>query len=372
MRKRIIKAVFLAIVIAVSSLTPTLKAMEALGGDVCPAMERKFIDHGSEAFEEENFDVFESLLFEDKGELEENPYACALSWNICGIKECSIASKDTIGTNIIQWSKENSIELDVSTGTFKLVTVEFNDEKWQFILCNNTENLNDYGKPTMPYRKLLIPLNDAEVVDVRVEEECMEEFFEVDILPGFKPLPLGSSYLNELDVKAYLEKYFYADLSIYPSDKAFPSNTVTYETVVHGGNRILVLKVFPFKFYPTQFKIGVFDINIKIELKPTFRSLQFSSSLLQEEDPGYVIVTPSTFSSAVESLAAWKEQLGFSVQKTTLEYIYNNFPGRDKPEKLREFIKESYYTNGSEYYLLVGDCDVCPARARARAQWARV
>lgn len=362
MRKRIIKAVFLAIVIVVSSLTPTLKAMEALGGDVCPAMEREFIDHGSEAFEEENFDVFESLLFEDKGELEENPYACALLWNICGIKECSIASKDTIGTNIIQWNKENSIELDVSTGTFKLVTVDFNDKKWQFILCNNTENLNDYGKPTMPYRKLMIPLNDAEVVDVRVEEECMEEFFKVDILPGFKPLPLGSSYLNELDAKSYLEKYFYADLSIYQSDKAFPSSTVTYETVVHGGNRILVLKVFPFKFYPTRFKIGVFDINIKIELKPTFRSLQFSSSLLQEEDPGYVIVTPSAFSSAVESLATWKEQIGFSVQITTLEYIYNNFPGRDKPEKLREFIKESYYTNGPEYYLLVGDCDVCPAR----------
>jgi len=363
MRKRIFQAVFLAIVILVSSsLTPSLKAMEALGGDVSPAVERKFIDHGSEASEGKNFDILESLLFEDKSEFEENPYACTLLWKICGIKECSILSKDTIGTNIIQWNRENSIELDVSTSTFKLVTVEFKDEEWQFILCNNTENLNCYGKPTMPYKKLLIPLNDTEVVDVKVEEECTKEFFKVNILPGFKPLPLGSSYLNGLDANSYFEKYFYSDPSFYQSDRAFPSSTVTYETVVHGSNKILVLKVFPFKFYPTRSKIRVFNINIKIELKPTFQGMQFSSSLLQEEDPGYVIVTPSAFSSAVESLATWKEQLGFSVQKTTLEYVYNNFPGRDKPEKLREFIKESYYTNGTEYYLLVGDCDICPAR----------
>lgn len=363
MRKRVFQAVFLAIVILVSSLTIPSRAVEVLGGNSCSAEEREFVDHVSEVFEGENFDVSESLLFGGEGEFEENPYACSPSWKICGIRECSITSKDIIGTNIIQWNGENSIELDVSTGTFKLVTVEFKDKKWQFILCNNTENLNDYGKPTMPYKKLLIPLNDAEVVDVRVEEECMEEFFKVDILPGFKPLPLGSSYLNELDAKSYLEKYFYADSSIYQSDKAFPSSTVTYETVVHGSNRILVLKVFPFKFYPTRSKIGAFDIHINIELsKPLFGSMRFTSSLLQEEDPGYVIVTPSAFSSGVESFATWKEQLGFSVQKTTLEYIYNNFPGRDKAEKLREFIKESYYTNGSEYYLLVGDCDVCPAR----------
>lgn len=363
MRKRIFQAVLLAIVILVSSsLTPSLKAIEALGGDVCPAVERKFIDHGSEASEGENFDVFESLLFEDKSEFEENPYASTLLWKICGIKECSIFSKDTVGTNVVQWKRENSIELNVSTNTFKLVTVEFKDEEWQVILCNNTENLNCYGKPTMPYKKLLIPLNDTEVMDVKVEEECTKEFFKVNILPGFKPLPLGSSYLNGLDAKSYFEKYFYSDPSFYQSDRAFPSSTVTYETVVHGSNRILVLKVFPFKFYPTRSKIRVFDINIKIELEPAFQGMQFTSSLLQEEDPGYVIVTTSAFSSAVESLATWKEQLGFSVQKTTLEYVYNNFPGRDAPEKLREFIKESYYTNGTEYYLLVGDCDICPAR----------
>jgi len=360
MGKRIFQVVFLAIAILISSLTTPFKAMEVLVGNSCPAEEREFVDHGLEA---SDFDVSESLLFEGEGELAENPYACSLLWKVCGIRECNIPSKDTIGTNITQWNRENSIELDVSTGTFKLVTVEFKDKEWQLILCNNTENLNDYGKPTMPYKKLLIPLNDAEVVDVEVEEECTKEFFKVDILPGFKPLPLGSSYLKGLDAKSYFGKHFYADPSIYQSDGAFPSSTITYETVVQGSNRILVLKVFPFKFYPTRSKIGVFDIHINIELsKPAFGSMRFSSSLLQEEDPGYVIVTPSAFSSAVESLATWKEQLGFSVQKTTLEYIYNNFPGRDKAEKLREFIKESYYTNGSEYYLLVGDCDVCPAR----------
>lgn len=361
MRKSIFQAVFLLIIILIPSLITPLKAMRALDGNICPSMDREFADITSEAYEGEN-SAYENLLFKDKSKSIENPYAFTLLSTVCEVKECSVYSKDTVGTNIIQWNSENSIELNISTGTFKLVTVEFKDEKWQFVLCNNTENLNDYGKPTMPYKKLLIPLNDADVVDVKVEETCTDEFFKVDILPGFKPLPVGSSYLNGLDAKSYYEKYFHLDSSIYQSDRAFPSDTVTYETVMQRNNRILVLKIFPFKFYPTLSKIEVFDIHIKVELSnPTFGSMQFSSSL-QQEDPRYVIVTPSAFSSAVESLATWKEQIGFSVQKTTLEYIYNNFPGRDKPEKLREFIKESYYTNGSEYYLLVGDCDVCPAR----------
>jgi len=352
--------VLLVIIILVASFP--LKAIE-VGGKIFPAEGKESTDHILEASEGENFDVLDSMLLKGENEFAENPYRYAPLWKICGIRECDIPSRDTVGTNVTQWNKEKTIKLKVSTGAFKLVTIEFKDKKWQLILCNNTKNLNNYGKPTVPYKKLLIPLNDNEVVDVEVEEECTKDFLKVDILPGFKPLPLGSSYLNGLDAKSYFEKYFYIDPSIYRSDRAFPPRTVTYETIVHGNNRILVLKVFPFRFYPTRSKIEVFDIHINITLSETaFGGMRFSSSSLQQEDPKYVIVTPSAFSSAVESFATWKEQLGFSVQKTTLEYIYNNFPGRDKAEKLREFIKESYYTNGSEYYLLVGDSDVCPAR----------
>jgi hypothetical protein len=362
MRKRVFQAVFLLIAIFLSSLITPLKAMKVSDKNICLAADRKPVNNVSGVYEGEN-SAYESLLFKDKGKLVENPYAYTLLWTICKVIECNVSSRDTIGTNIIQRNSENSIELNVSTGTFKLVTIKFKNEEWQFILCNNTENLNDYGKPTIPYKKLLIPLNNAEVVDVKVEERSTETFFKADILPGFKPLPIESIYLNGLDAKSYFEKYFHLDTSIYQSDRAFPSSTVTYEIAVQGNNRILVLKVFPFKFYPTLSKIEVLDIHINIELSnPTFESMQFSSSLQPQEAPRYVIVTSSVFSSAVESLAAWKEQIGFSVQITTLEYIYNNFPGGDKPEKLREFIKESYYTNGSEYYLLVGDCDVCPAR----------
>jgi hypothetical protein len=336
--------------------------MNALGANTHPIVD-EFGDSISEASGGGNFGADENLLFKSKDDLSGNPYACTLLWNICEVRECNVSSDGTIGTSIIQWNSENSIELNVSTGTFKLVTVEIKDKDWQFILCNNTESLNDYGKPTMPYKKLLIPLIDTEVLEVKVEEEYVKDFFEVGILPGFKPLPIGSSYLNGLDARSYFEKHFHSDLSIYQSDRPFPSNTVAYETVILGNNRFLSLTVFPFKFYPTRSQIRVFDVHVEIRLSSsTFVGRQFSSSLPQQENSGYVIVTPSAFSGAVQSFATWKEQLGFSVQITTLEYIYSNFLGRDKPEKLREFIKASYYANGSKYYLLVGDCDVCPAR----------
>ena len=363
MRKRIFGAFLLATVIFSSILITPLKSMGTLDGNMWAA-ERGFVDHEQEASEGENVDVPENPLLKGEDGLAENAYSCNPLWKICEVKECNIPSRDIVGTNIVRWNRENSIKLNISTGTFKLVTVEFKNTEWQIILCDNTEILNVYGKPTMPYKKLLIPLNETEVVNVDVEEELAGEFFKVNILPGLKPLPVGSGYLGGLDVRSYFERNFYADPSIYQSDKEFPSNTIVYETVDYRSNRFLALKVYPFKFYPTCSKIGVFDIHINIEIsKPTFGGMEFfSNSLEQEEDPGYMIVIPSAFSSAVESFATWKEQLGFSVQKTTLEYIYSNFAGRDKAEKLRDFIKESYYTNGTEYYLLIGDCDVCPTR----------
>ncbi len=363
MKKRSFQVVFIAIVILISLLTTSARTLKGtLTDNNCLGDEAGYLGSRSEASRRENVDMSESWLFE--GEPAENAYARCLSGKVCEVKEYNIPLRDTIGTHLRQRNGENSIELSVSTGTFKSVTVEFKNANWQMIFCDNTENLNAYGKPTLPYKKLLIPLNDTEVVDVTIDKELLKEFAEVDVLPGLKSLPVGSNYLGGLTPEGYLEKNFYADPSIYQSDRAFPLSAVAFETVTYGTERFLVLKVYPFEFQPTRSKIRVFDVHINVEIsRPALGERGFSSGPLEEEeDPGYVIVIPSAFSSAVEPFAAWKEQLGFSVQKTTLEYVYNNFSGRDRPEKLREFIKESYYTNGTEYYLLVGDCDICPAR----------
>ncbi|MFX1369841.1 MAG: C25 family cysteine peptidase, partial [Promethearchaeota archaeon] len=54
--------------------------------------------------------------------------------------------------------------------------------------------------------------------------------------------------------------------------------------------------------------------------------------------------------------------LGYDVQIVTTQYILSTYSGYDNPEKLRNFVNDAYQTNGTVYFLFLGDCDVVPAR----------
>ena len=282
---------------------------------------------------------------------------------ILGTREFGTSSQDVVG---LEWSAEKHdcfLEYDVLIGTFKAAKVKFAGSDWDIIICNNTANLNMYGKPAVPYKKMLVPIGGAEILSVTADENMTKEISEVKVLPGLKPLPVGFSYLNWSNPNLYLEKNFYADPLIYFSDREFPSDFVQHEVVRFKGNRFLSLTVFPFKFYPKDSVLKVFDIRVSVKLtEPVMISQPQIKSTFGDDNSGYVIVTASEFSGAVESFATWKERLGFSVQIIKLERIYSDFGGRDNAEKVRNFINASYSANGTEYYLLVGDCDVCPVR----------
>jgi hypothetical protein len=288
----------------------------------------------------------------------------AIFHSILERRRCSIPNRDVLGAKIDMTANDRFFELNVLTGSFELVKVEFVGESWDIVVCNNTRNLDVYGAPTVPYKKVFIPLGDAEIMNICVEKELIKEIAWVTLLPGFKPLPLGTSQFGWLEPISYYEENFFADPSIYNADQDFPRETVESDVVTFGGERRLDLTVFPFKFYPEDSVLRVFDVHVRVELTEPVSSLttEITGALAEEENPGYVIITPSEFSETVDYFAEWKRHLGFSVQKTTLESIYENFGGRDKPEKVRQFINQSYRTNTTEYYLLVGDCDVCPVR----------
>lgn len=298
-------------------------------------------------------------------EIMENAYPYRIFEDrILDVREFGTSSQDAVGLEACEKKHDNFIECSLLVGTFKVAKVKFAGSEWNILICNNTANLNLYGKPTVPYKKMLISIGDAEIVNIGIHENLTREISEARVLPGLMPLPVGFNSLDWSDPYSYLEKNFYADPLIYSSDRQFPSEFVQQEVVRFEGNRFLALTVFPFKFYPKNSIIRVFDIRVSIELtKPVSMIKQLQTGpIFNDENSGYVIITPSELSGAVESFSAWKGQLGFSVQITRLEQIYSQFTGRDNVEKVRNFINESYSTNGTEYYLLVGDCDVCPVR----------
>jgi hypothetical protein len=80
----------------------------------------------------------------------------------------------------------------------------------------------------------------------------------------------------------------------------------------------------------------------------------------------FLIITPSKFSSDLIPLKEHKESKSISTKIITLDEIYNGdyFPvnGRDDPEKIKYFIKNSLDNWSISYVMLVGNKDDLPAR----------
>jgi len=67
-----------------------------------------------------------------------------------------------------------------------------------------------------------------------------------------------------------------------------------------------------------------------------------------------VIIAPESFSSEIQPLIHHKEDYGVQTFLKTMEEIYTEFEGRDKPEQIKYFIKDAIENYNIKYVLLVG------------------
>ncbi len=82
----------------------------------------------------------------------------------------------------------------------------------------------------------------------------------------------------------------------------------------------------------------------------------------------YVIVTnaamkASTIQPNLLSLVAHKQSRGLTATIVTVEEIYAAYPGRDNPEKIRNFVKDAYAKWETDFVLLAGDVNIIPIRS---------
>jgi hypothetical protein len=83
----------------------------------------------------------------------------------------------------------------------------------------------------------------------------------------------------------------------------------------------------------------------------------------QAQSYEHVTITASTLVSSFASLGQCiHDDLGLSDTTVTTEYIYSHYPGRDNPEKIRNFIRYAYQNWGTTHILLGGDVDKVPCR----------
>ena len=165
------------------------------------------------------------------------------------------------------------------------------------------------------------------------------------IIPAAQAVTLDS----ENPVAQYIE-----DESIYGSAQYFPDNWFDYSTGggLNSNNEhttFVNVRTFPVRYSPATNTIQyIKSAVVKIDYKTPDKPMTFGS--------GYqlVIITPQAFSSELTGLVNAKIGHGMNTTLMTLEDIYNQYQGYDKPEQIKYFIKYALDTWNTKYVLLVG------------------
>ena len=75
-----------------------------------------------------------------------------------------------------------------------------------------------------------------------------------------------------------------------------------------------------------------------------------------------MIITTAGLQNNIASLKNWKEFLGYSVKVVNISWISSTYPGKDLPEKIRNFLIDKYEEWRIKYVLIVGSRNTIPMR----------
>ena len=145
----------------------------------------------------------------------------------------------------------------------------------------------------------------------------------------------------------------------------YPDTWYEYEitggTVADTPGVIVNLYIYPVKQNIKENKI---EWTNKVEITIEYES-PLQPKIFSGEYP-FLILTPSSYTSQLDNLVSHKNSRGVSTKLVTLDEIYSGtyFPvqGRDNPEKIKYFIKNSIENWGTSSVLLVGNSIDFPTR----------
>jgi len=261
---------------------------------------------------------------------------------------------------ILIFSSFTLISIGKETGNQELIidiefsNLKFIESKSYFNLEIDGANtcLNEPGKPIIPMctKKYIFPFGTQIInVDYQISE------IDTKILTNkIKPSPQPATPNGKLNN----EEILIEDL-IYQSEEIYPNNWFTYSIGAgidekNEHKTFLTLQIFPVRYNSSENIISfIEDIKLKITYEePAKNPFPITSEY------SLLILSPSKYSSKLETLVQHKENNGIKTKLVTLDEIFNEnyFPlkGRDNPEKIKYFIKNAIEEWGIEYVLLVG------------------
>lgn len=241
------------------------------------------------------------------------------------------------------------------------------------------------GKPLLPYTSLtlLIPA-DARVSTVTAQPLFTQEIpGKFIIVPAQPPVPISAQTPST---------FVAPDPEVYSSNNPFPGRTLfSHSTGNAAGFKLVNVIICPFEYHALSKKLYLhtriqvvvnYEENASppITLTPSQRDRisqslhplisnpedlnRFAPPLKETDQPtvDYLIITTNELSPAFTPYIQYKSSRGLKTELRTVEWVVNNYPGRDLPEKIRNLIIDYFHSRGLYYVLLAGDNPQVPSR----------
>ena len=237
--------------------------------------------------------------------------------------------------------------------SFSQATIETKGEYVTVDVMETNKLSTETGKPVLPvYVKTFIYPRGTKIKNVEcLISEIKSEVINGKIQPAQEPKPriyLETNVNGEQDNNEIIE-----DESVYSSSDLYPSKWYDYSIGcgLHDGRDSIFLNVvaYPIRYSPAEntiYSINSIDICVTYE-----ENLQKDPSVGPYD---LLIITPNRFKLALLPLYFHKEKMGVPTKIVSVESIYRNYTGKDKPEQIKYFIKYAKDTWNITYVLLVG------------------
>ncbi|MFO8062894.1 MAG: C25 family cysteine peptidase [bacterium] len=145
-----------------------------------------------------------------------------------------------------------------------------------------------------------------------------------------------------------------------------------------GSNTIIEIALFPF-ISRDSVTYSISKCEVIIDYSSTDREIPRSrlelpvnspnATVIENKSKGtlsstldMIIVTESNYMDAFDSFIRLNQLMGLRVAIVTTDYIYSHYSGADRPERIRNYLKEQYFSKGVRFVLIGGDVEIVPVR----------
>ncbi len=217
------------------------------------------------------------------------------------------------------------------------------------------------GYPELPVIAQRRPLPPGYIAQGVVIDRIQYELIPGQIIPRPQPAPriLSMPIGNDLPVEP---------APVYEGVEPFPSEAVILTGMIWDGERFQAeILISPFRFHAREKsleKLTVLEYHFELapDSNPGLLSPHRSSMVPVSGSVEYLIISSEETRSAFQRLADWKTRKGVSAEVVTVESILAASPGRDDPEKIRNYIRVRVGDSGVRYVLLGGYFRTIPLR----------